>query len=423
MELKSGYKQSEVGIIPEDWEVKPLGAEIEKLVSGVSVNSVDEELGDHGHDKYILKTSAVSKGRFFPMESKKIAPKDLQRARLNPKADTIIVSRMNTPDLVGECGYIERNYKDLFIPDRLWMTAISKQSKLCVQWLSYVLSSRSYKLKIKDMATGTSGSMKNISQVTFLSLLVAFPQSEEQRVIAAALRDVDALIQALDALIAKKRDFKLAARSQLLRPKKGWNKFNLGDLASFHKGKGLPKSEIDSHGSEFCIHYGELFLNYPEKISTVQSKTNLNVGVFHSLSNDVLMPTSDVTPNGLAVASCIQQDDIILGGDILVIRTDKNKVNGEFLSHSIRSQKDQIMQLVTGTTVYHLYSADMKRFTFWMPELEEQIAIADILSDINAELTALEAKRDKTRELKRGMMQELLTGRTRLMPTNSNSFT
>jgi type I restriction enzyme S subunit len=127
------------------------------------------------------------------------------------------------------------------------------------------------------------------------------------------------------------------------------------------------------------------------------------------------MPTSDVTPRGLAKASCVTRDGVILGGDILVIRSDKQLICGSFLSYVIRREENQVLQLVTGTTVFHLYGSDMKKFTFIMPPLPEQTAIAAILSDMDAEIAALEQKRDKTRLLKQGMMQELLTGRIRLV--------
>jgi type I restriction enzyme S subunit len=127
------------------------------------------------------------------------------------------------------------------------------------------------------------------------------------------------------------------------------------------------------------------------------------------------MPTSDVTPRGLAKASCVTLDNVILGGDILVIRSDPSRVFGAFLSYVIRREEDQVLRLVTGSTVYHLYGSDMKKFKFAFPSVPEQIAISSLLSEMDAELTTLESRLAKTRDLKQGMMQELLTGRTRLV--------
>ena len=259
------------------------------------------------------------------------------------------------------------------------------------------------------------GIQKFIALGTLRKLAVPIPPLPEQRAIAEVLSDVDELITALDHLIAKKRAIKKGAMQELLIPKTGWKQLCLGDIASFHKGKGLPKNEITPFGTEPCIHYGELFTKYPESIHGVHSRTNTKIGTFRSHKNDVLMPTSDVTPDGLATASCILQDQVILGGDILVIRAPCDKLNGSFLSYMIRHLREQVMKFVSGTTVYHLYGGNMENFKFSMPGIKQQDAIVEILDDMDAEIAALEAQRDKTHALKKGLMQELLTGRTRLV--------
>jgi type I restriction enzyme S subunit len=164
-----------------------------------------------------------------------------------------------------------------------------------------------------------------------------------------------------------------------------------------------------------CIHYGELFTRYPETIREINSRTNNSADSFRSVANDVLMPTSDVTPNGLAKASCVSMSGVILGGDILVIRSDVEQIFGSFLSYAIRHAEDQILRLVTGTTVFHLYASDMKKFTFSAPSVPEQQAIVALLNDMDAEIAALEANLTKALGVKQGMMRELLTGRIRLL--------
>jgi len=251
---------------------------------------------------------------------------------------------------------------------------------------------------------------------------IPLPSIPEQRAIATALSDIDTLLSGLDRLIAKKRDLKQAAMQQLLTGQTRlpgfhgeWEVRRLGDIATFHKGRGLPKSALSPYGAEPCVHYGELFTRYPETIDTILSRTDDTPGAFRSVANDVLMPTSDVTPRGLAKASCVQVDGVVLGGDILVIRCNGRFVVGSFLSHKIRHHEDQILQLVTGTTVFHLYGRDVAKLTLEMPSVDEQNAIVTALADMATELTALETRRDKTRALKQGMMQELLTGRIRLV--------
>lgn len=210
------YKQTEVGIIPEDWEVNPLSYLIEKLEAGVSVNSIEEDNGEYVHDQSVLKTSSVFNGKFFPNECKKILPKDIRRAKLNPQRGTIIISRMNTPALVGECGYVGEDNSNLFLPDRLWITRFKKDSLIDVRWLAYILNYGAFKKAIKDTATGTSGSMKNIAKEVFLRILVPYPKEKEQRAIATVLSDMDTAIAALETRRAKTQAIKQGMMQELL---------------------------------------------------------------------------------------------------------------------------------------------------------------------------------------------------------------
>ena len=271
-----------------------------------------------------------------------------------------------------------------------------------------------------ERATGST--FLEISKRDITSIEVRLPSYDEQRAIAEALSDVDGLLEALEALIAKKRDIKQAAMQQLLTGKtrlpgfRGkWKKKRLGDIASFFKGSGLSKSDLLEDGKRECIHYGELFTIYNERISRVLHRTNREDKFFQSICNDVLMPASDVTPDGLATASCIRVSNVILGGDILVIRVPQNTLNGEFLAYAIKVYRNQVMQFVSGTTVMHLHGQNMANFHFSAPSVKEQTAIAAILADMDAEIAALERRLDKTRAIKQGMMQQLLTGRIRLI--------
>ncbi|WP_289051607.1 restriction endonuclease subunit S [uncultured Psychrobacter sp.] len=194
---------------------------------------------------------------------------------------------------------------------------------------------------------------------------------------------------------------------------KDWEMVRLEEIARFLKGSGLPKSDISDYAVYPCIHYGQLFTHYKEKISSISSYTNYR-GKVNSLSNDILMPTSDVTPNGLATASCLLEDNIILGGDILVIRSNPNILDGVFFSYLVHIYREQVMRLVTGSTVYHLYASDMKNFSFGLPGIEEQVSIRNALSDVDNLIQSLEKLIAKKEVIKTGTMQQLLTGKTRL---------
>ena len=186
------------------------------MEAGVSVNSIESDLDADSGGLAVLKTSAVAGGRFIPSECKTIAPRDIGRVKLNPRAESVIISRMNTIELVGECGYVPTDFPNLFVPDRLWMARFKSGSRICAKWLAFILSTPSSRRLIRNIATGTSGSMKNVSKGAFLALEFAFPLPEEQTAIAAVLSDMDAELAALEARRDKTRALKQAMMQELL---------------------------------------------------------------------------------------------------------------------------------------------------------------------------------------------------------------
>lgn len=193
----------------------------------------------------------------------------------------------------------------------------------------------------------------------------------------------------------------------------------LKNLATFLKGKSLPKKSIEEEGNSKCIHYGELFLQYPETIKEVKSRTNQCVSSsVLSKKNDVLMPTSDVTPSGLCVSSCINEDGVILGGDILVIRS--NKINGTYLSYFIRGSKNKVLKMVKGTTVFHIYAKDIGKLEIPIPcpdDPEKSLAIQaeivrilDTFTDLTTELEKELVAREKQYEHYRNALLDASDG-------------
>jgi type I restriction enzyme, S subunit len=176
----------------EGWRKITLDEVISSLDAGVSVNSEDrccktDEIG-------ILKTSAVTYGVFLPNEHKAVIDKDISRVSVSPKRDKIIISRMNTPKLVGASVYIDRDYPNLFLPDRLWQIE-PKNSEISMRWLSYVIGSKEMRSIISSIATGTSKSMKNISKESLLSLKIKIPCLQEQQEIVSFLSLIDMQIK------------------------------------------------------------------------------------------------------------------------------------------------------------------------------------------------------------------------------------
>lgn len=198
-------------------QTQPLSHYIAGLESGVSVNSDDRQ--KQGNEVGVLKTSCVFGGKFFPAEHKAIWAKDTARAKLNPIADSIIISRMNTPELVGESGFVEVGATDLFLPDRLWQTVKNNSVKSDFRWLAQVLQWGPVRKAIKDQATGTSNSMKNISKAAFLGVHVPALTFDEQLIATEVLLAADAEIDLLKQEIEKLKFQKQGLMHDLLTGK------------------------------------------------------------------------------------------------------------------------------------------------------------------------------------------------------------
>ncbi|MEX9624446.1 MULTISPECIES: restriction endonuclease subunit S [Gammaproteobacteria] len=186
-----------------------------------------------------------------------------------------------------------------------------------------------------------------------------------------------------------------------------WKTSTLGCLVSFYKGKGLPKSSIQYDGIYSCVHYGELFTKYSEVIDLVTSRTNQSDSFF-SMSNDVLMPTSDVTPKGLVKPCCVKQSGVVLGGDILVIRpNNQNIIDGSFLSRFIRAREQQVLQNVTGSTVFHLYASSIEGLGIVFPSIDEQTAISSYFQKLDALINQHQQQITKLNNIKQACLSKM----------------
>lgn len=185
-----------------------------------------------------------------------------------------------------------------------------------------------------------------------------------------------------------------------------WKKMQLENIATFYKGKGITKADIDPSGENLCIRYGELYTTYGEVIDKVVSRTNLHSNdLFLSCRNDVLIPSSGETKQDIAKASCVLVDDVALGGDLNVIRSNEN---GVFLSYLLNgSCSNEIARIAQGDTVVHLYSSQLKLLTVAIPEPNEQQKIADCIASFDDLITSQTQKIAALRHHKNALMQKI----------------
>ena len=298
------------------------------------------------------------------------------------------------------------------------------QNQLNPHLLSQILLSRIGQNQIATFQAGSSRMGLNFSQVKSIRLRI--PKSiKEQEAIAEVLRDADALVEELEKLIAKKRLLKQGMIQELLTGKRRlpgfsgkWKKKYLGDFGSFLKGSGIKKDE-SNNGSLPCIRYGELYTSHDNLIREFLSFINPDVAksATELETGDILFAGSGETREEIGKCAAFIHEDIdaYAGGDIIIFRPDS--VDSTFLGYLFNSEKVQVAKSSKGqgSPIVHISAAALAKIEVDLPEIDEQKAIACIFSEMDEEITAFERKLAKTRQIKQGMMQELLTGRIRLL--------
>jgi type I restriction enzyme, S subunit len=372
------YKDSGVewlGEIPEHWETKRLKYLIIDLESGVSVNATDNPCEE---DEFgILKTSCVYTYSFVPEENKKIWDSELDRATINPIKNSLIISRMNTPDLVGASGYVDKDYPNLFLPDRLWQTIVNPRIEFSIKYLSFIFVSFTFRKKITSLATGSSPSMKNISKGDILGLLSPFPPLDEQESIAYFLdrktSQIDTLIAKKSALLEKLDEKRSALISHAVTkgldrnvPMKYSGVEWLGDIPEHWELKRLKfvvSQIIDAEHRTALYDDGEYLVVRTANVRSgkllLENGRYTNEFVYKEWTVRAVPEKGDIlfTREAPPGEACLVPEVpiICLGQRMVLFKFDKNQYNGFFLLQSLYSgiADEFIKSLSLGSTVAH----------------------------------------------------------------------
>lgn len=303
---------------------------------------------------------------------------------------------------------------------KAFVTKPSVNSEFILRWF------QANQVMILQLATDSTHGTKRIPTGDLLQTLIALPLPAEQRAIAAVLSDVDGLLGALEVLITKKRAIKRAAMQQLLTGKtrlRGysgeWETKRLGEIGHFFKGRGVNRDDAQG-GSLPCVRYGEIYTTHHDYIRTFHSWISPEVAATATQlrSGDLLFAGSGETKEEIGKCVAFVTDtEAYAGGDIVILRP--KSAHPLFLGYvlNIPEVARQKASLGQGDAVVHISAASLAQVSLAVPPVGEQAAIATVLSDMDVEIAALEARRDKTRAIKQGMMQQLLTGRIRMRPT------
>lgn len=403
-EVMPGYKQTEVGVIPEDWEVSTVGDEF-----SIQLGKMLDSEKNTGTPKLYIGNRAVQWGRIELNDISfiKMTPSDLQRFRLR-----------DGDLLVCEGGEIGRAaiWREQ-IPECYYQKALHR-----------LRSKRGYRADLllwmleRWNATGflanfvTQTSIAHLPKDKFEKVPLPLPAKAEQEAIAEVLSKADAVIECLERLIAKKRLLKRGVMQKLLRPKDGWISKRLDELAEIRSG-GTPSTTK----AEFWD--GDILWCTPTDITALKghkylTKTSRTITIqgLKSSSAEIIPANSIVMTSRATIGECAINRAPVSTNQGFKNFIPFEGVDVEFLFYLLQTKKQDFINLCGGSTFLEISKSQLAAFEVGLPsEKTEQIAIAALLSAMDAEIALLEAQLAKYRQIKQGLMQNLLTGRIRLV--------
>lgn len=407
--MKPGYKQTEVGVIPEDWAMKPLRRISPKQSVGLVINP--STYFDKAGTVPLLVGSNVSENFIDATHASRIT------TRSN---EALPASRLSSGDLVtvrvGEPGVTAVVPPELDGSNCASMMIVRKHASFDSLWLCAAMNSRLGRRQVEAVQYGTAQKQFNISDAVDFKLAV--PPYPEQLAIAKALSDAEGLVSGLDRLIAKKRDLKQAAMQQLLAGQtrlpgfnEEWEVKRLGSVATCFSG-GTPPTEIAAYygGDIPWITSGDLNKGYITDVEGRITKAGLANSAAQLVKANTLLVALYGATSGVTAISKIHA---AINQAVLAIIPRQDITS--FLYFKLNSVKNWLIATYTQGGQPNLSGDIVKSIELLLPPVPEQIAIAEVLMDMDMELVTLEQRRDKTRALKQAIIQELLTGKTRLL--------
>lgn len=409
-----GYKRTEVGVIPADWEVQRIGG-MASIKRGASPRPIaDPKWFDTKSEIGWLRISDLAReGKYIRATDQSLSKAGVARSRL-VKPGNVIMS------MAATVGRPTINRKTVCIHDGF---VVFDKAHVSAEFFYYLL------LGIENAwaERGQTGSQVNLNTHIIGSTPVACPATEdEQRAIATALSDADALLESLDRLIAKKRAIKQATMQQLLTGQTRlpgftgeWASLNLSRAANLRPGINKPTSEMGA--GTLYVTVQDLYEGVsivPERLGRIRlSQAEIEAGVLEE--GDIVFGKSSVKRDGIGYPSQFlgASEPAVCSGFTYRARPDRSIVDARYLFYWLRSSpvRRWLIDNSQASALTNINKAIADAIPVKAPSVPEQTAIATVLSDMDTEIEALEHRRDKARQIKQGMMQELLTGRTRLV--------
>lgn len=428
--IPEGYKQTEIGLIPDDWVISRI---IDRHVIATGNTPFTTDHSNYG-DEYLFVSPADLDGRkYISATVKKLSQKGFNWARKFPSGSTLFTCIGST---IGKTGLAT-----IELTSNQQINAVFPNNSDCHEFVYYALDFIAPKIKL----LAGEQAVPIVNKTDFGETKYALPPSvKEQTAIANALSDVDALISKLEKLIAKKQAIKTAAMQQLLTGKIRLPQFALREDGSPKGYKASELGEMPEDWEVYCLdeiiqktqlggnyQNSEQESDYPlikmgnldrgviklDKIEFVTKKPSKNDKLYYG---DVLFNTRNTLE--LVGKVAIWRNELpqaYFNSNLMRFIFNDELVSNNFYINAVMNSKKFITALsgiATGTTsVAAIYARDLLNLKIFLPSKKEQVAIASILFDIDEEIQTLQQRLNKTRQIKQGMMQELLTGKTRLV--------
>ena len=421
--VRGGYKQTEVGVIPKDWEVVALG-EIASTSSGTTpARDLANRYYRNGTVHWVKTLDLNNSDLADTDEQVTLTAVDETSLRPYP-VGTVLVAMYGGFNQIGRTGLLR-------IPAAVNQAITAIQPRATKLQPEYLLATLNFRVDYWKTVASSSRKDPNITSQDVRAFPIAFPQLPEQRAIATALSDVDALLAKLDALVAKKCDLKVAAMQQLLTGQARlqgfsgeWEVKRLGDVGDCLRGVTY-KGDGDLWPHDTSQTKRLLRSNNVQNAKVVTEDiqfVNADRVSTHQLlkANDILICMANGSKALVGKAGLFSVSDgydYTFGAFMGCFRSNTAASSSSFVFYLFQTgrYRNYINNLLAGSSINNLSPSSIESLEFQIPPMLEQTAIATVLSDMDADLSALENRRDKTRAIKQGMMQELLTGRIRLV--------
>lgn len=428
MEVRPGYKKTEAGVLPEDWEIDTMLNISQQIMDWRGRTPKKLGLDWGGGDIPALSAGNVKMG-YVDFNAECHFGSEALYNRWMTRGDVAKDDVLFTTEApLGNVALVPDDRKYI-LSQRTILLQVNKK-RVANRFLFQLLLSDGFQRMLDDYSSGSTA--KGIQRKKLEQLNVAIPSLPEQNAIAMALSDADALLDALARLIAKKRDIKQAVMQSLLTGQvrlpgfqDKWDQVRLGDLFSFKNGLNKAK-EFFGYGTPI-VNYMDVFKSTAICSPNLEGRVSLNK---HELKNfdvqkgDVLFTRTSETPDEIGLSSVMldQPTDTVFSGFLLRARPRNACLNDRFKAYCFSSTlvRQQITSKASYTTRALTNGRILSEVLLLLPPLSEQIAIAEVLFDVDTELAALDSRLTKTRALKQAMMQELLTGKTRLLIPEAN---